>query len=613
MSDRPGLFQELKRRNVLRAAAMYAVVGWLLLQIGEVTFEPLGLPEGSLRFLIILVALGFPIALVLGWVFDWTPEGLVKTPDDPEAEVVRLRRGRRMDYAIIGVLVLALGLTVWRMGGTTTEVSPNTIVASTREARFPGEAADIAVIAVLPFDNLSPEGEADAWFVDGIHDEIISQIAKISSFRVISRTSVMRYRDAMQGSREIGEELGATALLEGSVRRADRRLRITAQLIDVRTDAHLWAETYDRELTDVFAIQSDVALQIAGALRARVSPSERERIEREPTSDLQAYDLYLKGNRQLTTDWSVASIQRSIEYFTEAREKFPDFVLAYVGLCDAYNLLACCSASSLDMPAAENYRKSREAGKRALEIDDTIGKVHSLLGWSDWALHLDWAAAEDRFLRAIEFGPSDAWNHTQYGILLLALGRYDEAIERTRLARQLDPLSPIIGQDLAMALLYAGRYDEAEAEARRAAELGVHLPFVLRTMAEVFVAQGKYEQAISTLQQAIELQPGGSSRVSRLVYAHAAAGDRARAAELARQLLRRTEGEYVSPVSLAIVHASLGETDRAIDWLEIAFEAGDGWRALARAPFEFEGLHSHPRFVALLERIGLDERARQQR
>ncbi len=510
-----------------------------------------------------------------------------------------LSRGRPLgsrawfQVALGATSVVAAGATLWWFLGSALSDEP---------AALAGEKPSIAV---LPFDNLSANPEEDEYFSDGVHDEIIAQLSKIAGLKVISRTSVMRYKDRGDRSlREIGADLGVATILEGTVRQAERRLRITAQLLDARTDEHLWTETYNRDLTDIFAIQSDVALRIVKALEAKLSPSERERIQRRPTESLEAYDLYLKG-QYFTNQWTVEGIRQGIEYFSEAAEKYPEFVLAHVGLSRAYSLLACCSSGSEDLPPAAYYRTARQAGERALAIDNTLGGVHSIIGWAEWALDLDWQAAERRFRQAIEFDPGDAWAHTRYGIMLIAVGRYDEALERTKLATELDPLAPVISQDLAVAFLYAGRYQEAEEQAKRAVELAPDFPVVHGTLAEVYLGQGRYEEAIAALRRAEELSPGGSGYLSRLAYAYAVSGDRSRAEELARVLRSQSEAGYVSPVSMAIVHAGLGEADEAIDWLEKAFETGDGWLALARAPLEFEELQSHPRFIALREKIGL--------
>jgi len=320
MSDPPqksSLFEELKRRNVYRVAAMYAVVGWLLLQVGEVTFDPLGLPHGSLRLLIILVAVGFPVTLVLGWLFDWTSDGLVRTPDDPGQAVARLQSHRHIDFAIIGVLALALGMSLF---GPEIQIAP---------------VADepIRSIAVLPLDNLSSDPEQE-YFADGMTEALIAELAQIGSLRVISRTSVMQYKGARKALPEIAAELDVAGILEGSVMRVGDRVRVTAQLIDARHDEHLWAHRYDRDLREILELQSEISRAVADQIRLQLT--QEVSVVEPPVVHPDAHDAYLKG-RYLYAKSTYADSLRAVEYFEEAIRIDPNFALAYAGLADAYS------------------------------------------------------------------------------------------------------------------------------------------------------------------------------------------------------------------------------------------------------------------------------------
>src|ERR1700737_597585 len=286
MSETPSFFAELKRRNVYKVAVAYAVVAWLLVQIATQGFPFLEIPNWIVRLVIALVVIGFPLALVLAWAFELTPEGIVRTEDvDPE-KTIRKSTGRKLDFAIIGVLLVVIAMLIYQRFPFRTET---------------GETIPQKSIAVLPFENRS-EDKANAYFADGIQDEILTDLARIADLKVISRTSVMHYRSGIaRNLREIGEQLGGAHVLEGSVQRAGNRVRVNAQLVDARTDRHLWAQTYDRDLANVFAIQSEIAKQIADQLQAKLSQREKTAIERPPTNDITAFDLYTRAENLLLT------------------------------------------------------------------------------------------------------------------------------------------------------------------------------------------------------------------------------------------------------------------------------------------------------------------------
>ncbi len=583
------VWERIRQRKLVQWAIAYLAGAWVVFQLVAELGGRWSWPAGLQRAIDVMLVAGFSITLVLAWYHGEKGRQRVSGPE----------------LLMVAALLVLAGSALTLVRGTD-DTGP-AVRGEEPAADSPGDPAARS-IAVLPLDNLSPEGEAFEWFVDGLHAEIIAQLSKIQSLHVISRTSVLRYKERDDRSlRQIGAELGAATVVEATVRRSGDRLRITANLIDVESDLPLWSDTYDRELTDVFTIQSDVALNIAAALGAELSGSELERIESRPTDDPEAYDLYLKGLHALNR-WTAEGTREALELFLEASEKHPDFVLAHVGLAGVYSRLACCSTMMGDVPPAEYYRQARRAAQRALQINPNA-RVHDSLGWVAWGLDFDWAAAENYFRRAIDLRPSDGWAHTRYAIMLLARGRYEEALERTSLAEKLDPLSEVIAQDLAQVFLYAGRYGEAEKQAQKAIELAPNSPVVYKTLAEVYLAQGRYEEAIANFRRVIDMSPRGSEPLSRLAYTYAVSGDTVRAAEVLSELQRRSEEGYVSPVSMAIVYAGLGEPDQAIDWLETAFATGAGWIALARTPVEFEGLRDHPRFIALLNGIGLGDRA----
>jgi serine/threonine-protein kinase len=452
-------------------------------------------------------------------------------------------------------------------------------------------------VAVLPFRNLSADPENE-YFADGITEDVIAQLAKIRALHVVSRTSVMPFKKREQGLREIAGRLQVATLLDGSVRRASSRVRIVAQLIDAATDQHLWAETYDRQLTDIFAIQSEVALHIASALRAELSADERVRIGREPTSDVRAYQLYLQG-RHCLIRYDLEGMREAIRYFERAIERDPRFALAYAAMGMAYAELGETGAQR----PAEAFPRAKTAAARALELDDELGDAHCTAAFVRFVYDFDWAGAEEGFRRALELSPNSADSYDLYGRLCSSLERYEEAIAYQQRAQELDPLAH--RADVANALLRAGRPDEALEAAERAIELDPQYARGQSTFGWACLAQGKVEEGLAALERAVDLAPGESQWLAQLGQACAQTGRPDRAREILERLESRARSGYVAPNHLAYVYTGLGEHDRAIDCLEQAFEQRAGAVYGIKGSFLFAPLRTHPRFVALLGRMNL--------
>jgi serine/threonine-protein kinase len=452
-------------------------------------------------------------------------------------------------------------------------------------------------VAVLPFVNLSADPENE-YFADGITEDVIAHLSKIRTLQVISRTSVMPFKQRQASLREIGSRLGVATLLEGSVRRAGDRVRIVAQLVDAETDRHLWAETYDRRLTDVFAIQTDVALQIAAALRAELSPEETRRIGKEPTSDLEAYQLYLRG-RQCYLRFTAEGMRQGIGYFEQAIARDPAYALAYVGLAGAYVELG--ETGSLEPKRA--HQAARDAVARALALDDGLGEAHCLLAFLKVISEFDWVAAERGFLHAMELCPGSADTYDFYGRLLSALGRHDEAIAVQRRAQALDPLAH--RTDQVTALLRAGRLDEGLEEARRAITLDPHYDRAHATLGWALLLKGRAEEGVAELERAVLLSPESTVWLAQLGQVYAMTGSPERARDILRQLQERSRHGYVAPYHLAYVYTGLGELDAAMDCLERAYDERAGAVYGIKGSFLFAPLRGHPRFTALLKMMNL--------
>jgi serine/threonine protein kinase/Tfp pilus assembly protein PilF len=455
-------------------------------------------------------------------------------------------------------------------------------------------------VAVLPFLNLSADPENE-FFTDGITEDVIAQLSKIRSLKVISRSSVMPFKKRERSLQEIGATLEVATLLEGSVRRAGNRVRIVAQLIDAETDRHLWAETYDRQLIDIFAIQTDVALQIAAALKAELSPDERKRIHREPTSNVHAYQLYLQG-RHCYTRYTREGFRKGIDYFRQAIVADPGYALAHVGVALAYAEFASGQGGgALKEDAA--YREALAAVTQALALDSGLGEAHSVLALLKCVHDFDWAGAEKEFKLALELSPGSADVHDHYGWLCAALERYDEALALVKRAQELDPL--VHRADVASTLLRAGRYQEALQAALRCIEFEPEYARGRSTLGWAYLKNGMPDEGLAQLEQSVQLDPGNTLYLAQLGEAYAMAGNPEQARAVLRQLEELSQQRYVSPYHMAYVYTGLGEPETAIAWLERAYEERAGSVYGIKGSFLFTTLHSHPRFAALLGKMNL--------
>jgi len=464
-------------------------------------------------------------------------------------------------------------------------------------SRSEAEQAPPRSIAVLPFANLSTDPENE-YFADGITEDVITQLAKIKALQVISRTSVMQFKGHQLSLRDIAARLQVASLLEGSVRRAGNRVRIVAQLIDARTDQHLWAETYDRELTDIFAIQSDVALRIAGSLRAELSTEEQTRIVRPPTDDVQAYQLYLKG-RQWLIRFDQPGVRRSLEFFGKAVERDPDYAVAWAAIA-----MACIELAEIGGTGpGEGQEQAIAAAERALAIDPGLSEAHCMRAWARMVYEYDWQGAEAGLRRALELSPSNADACNIYGRFCASLERFDEAVALQQRSLTLDPMTH--RSDLATAYLRAGKLDQALEIATRALEVSPEYSRGHATRGWALLKLGRPAEGLEALERAVALSPGDTMWLAQLAQALALTGATARAREIADRLEDESQRRYVSPYHLAYVYTGLGELDRAMDFLDQACEQHAGGLTGLKGSFLFTPLHSHPRFQTLLRRMNL--------
>jgi len=462
------------------------------------------------------------------------------------------------------------------------------------------EGAGGKSVAVLPFENMSTDPENE-YFSDGITDDIIAQLSKISALKVISRTSTMQYKKTTKKITTIAQELGVGSILEGSVRKAGQRVRIVAHLVDPRTEEHLWGDTFDRQLSDVFEVQSEVAQQITGALSVALSPDEKQRVEKKATGDADAYNLYLLG-RFHANKWSEADVQKGIEYYQQAVARDPGYAVAYAGLADAYELLSIGFSSK---PPAEYLAQAKAMALKALEMDDSLAEARTSLAYARWLGDLDWSGAEREFKRALELKSSYVMAHEWYAEYLAALGRHDQAIAEIRKAQQLDPLSVPVTRAVGWVLYFGRRYDEAIEELRKALAMNPEFLGARLVLWWSQVAKGAYEEAITDIRRE-SAKPGlGTLKKLMLAYACAAAGKKEEASGILWELEEKLAGENRLALMSALLFTALDARDRAFEQLERAFQIREpGLLFLKVAPWA-EPLRSDPRYAALVEKLGL--------
>ena len=451
-------------------------------------------------------------------------------------------------------------------------------------------------IAVLPFDNLSDD-KSNAYFAEGIQDEILTRLAKVADLKVIARTSTQKFKSAPEDLPDIAKQLGVLNILEGSVQKVNDRVRVNVQLVNALTSAHLWAETYDRRLIDIFSVESEIAKTIAETLQAKLTGSEKNAIAKAPTENPEAYELYLKG-RFFWNKRSGVELRKAIEYFNQAIAKDPNYALAYAGLADSYLLLPNYGSASTQ----EAVPPARAALKKALELDDSLAEAHASSGLLDLIeVRLDRAINE--LERAIELKPNYATAHHWLMFSHLALGHFDPAIAEGKRALELDPLSLIINADFAWAYFCARRFDEAERQARKTLEIDPNFFRVHYYLGEVLQFKGRLAEAIPEYQKAFDLN-GDPYSLGMLGQAYARNGQKDEAQKVLAELNEQAKSRYVAPYAVALVYLGLGQKERALDELERAYQRGET-NYLFRVKVDpiLDDLRGNLRFEALAEKI----------
>ena len=570
----------------MRVGIAYGIVGWVLTEIASVVFEAFAFPSWAIQLFISFVVLGFPLALFFAWAYELTPEGLKKEKDVDRSQSITTRTGRKLDFMIIGVMAVAIAYFLADKFVWVGEEPPN------RKS-----------IAVLPFDNMSRE-EANESFTIGIHDDILTQISRISALKVISRTSVMEYRGTTKNLKIIGEELGVATVLEGGVQRAGDRVRINVQLIDTRTDEHLWADTYDRKLTaaNIFAIQSEIATAIANALRATLSPEEQRRLATAPTQNLAALDSYFLG-KQLLERRTTESLSAAVEYFQRVIDLDPEYALAYSGLADAYMLLPEHSAT-MDRNLA--LEKSEAAANRALALDPDLPEVLTSMGWNRLIHYYDWIEAEALFRRALELQSKNTNALHWLSHVLSWQGQHEEAIELATRAVDVDPLSTLMQMNLSYMHMDAGDFDTAIKMAHDVRKRNPDYPLQFGNLYLTYLRAGRVAEAADAIQQwavATGRDVEAATQVGQSFVYYQQTGQ---PVQLATDLVVRLE---LGSEDLGQVYAFVGDGESALNALESAYQERSGSRSVLSMKLNpgYNFIRDDPRFVDLMQRVGLEQ------
>jgi TolB-like protein/Tfp pilus assembly protein PilF len=512
----------------------------------------------------------------------------------PETESIRASR-KFLWAAVALCFVLMIGVGWWWSERPDKAVSspPATMTASSAGMEIPAKS-----IAVLPFENLSRDPD-NAFFTEGVQDEILTRLAKVADLKVISRTSTRKFKSAPENLPDIAKQLGVANILEGSVQKAGDQVRVNVQLINALTNAHIWAEIYDRKLTDIFGVESDIARAIANALQAKLTGQEKAMIASQPTNDTTAYELYHKG-RSLWEKRSGDNLAKAIAFYEQAIARDPKYALAYAGLANSYVLLPLY----FSVPQRDAMGKAREAALKALQIDPNLGEAHNALGKILNFDDLDLAGAEREFRRAIELQPNNATAHQWYGNGPLdSLGRFDQAIAETKRAVELDPLSPIINTDRAFSLYYARRYDEAVTQAKKTVELDPGFFYSRQILGMVLLAKGDLPGAIAEFEKARQLS-GDPLHLSLLAAAKTKVGDKDIAQHALAELDKVNPDRQGLAYDRALVYLANGNKEEALRWLEQSYADRDGAN-LSWINVEpiLDPLHGDARFEALVQKV----------
>ena len=573
-------FGELKRRNVYKVGVAYAVVAWLLMQIASQIFPFFEIPNWVVRLVILLLVIGFPIALIIAWAFEVTPEGIKRT----EAADAAGQRSRGSAWIYVVLIGAALSVGLFFVGRFTAghAASPRTEVATA----VPGKS-----IAVLPLINESGDPK-DEYFSDGLSEELIAALAQISGLKVIGRSSSFRFKDRKEEPRTIGEKLGVSTLLDGTVRKQGDRVRIVAALVNATDGIQLWTRTFDSELKDIFTVQQKIARAVAESLRVTLLGSE-EKSAQMATNSVEAHNAYLQGHfysvRRNAEDY-----RKAIEYFDQAIQFDPNYALAYAERSEVWTVVGDLTGQRLTA-----FPKARSDAEKAVAIAPSLAEARAALGWVRAFAEWKFAEGLSELQRAKELSPTNPTTNDLLARVIVYTGRMEEAERQARQAVELDPLSAGAQFTLGRVLFYAGKLDEADAAGRKMAQLQPSASSSHRWQVLVAVQRGDGETALREAQ----LEPDDTIRSFELALAQYIRGDQKAADAALADLIANSRDSLA--YQIAQVYAVRGEKDKAFEWLQIAFDNHDGGMPSLLVDPVLRGLRDDARYKNLVVKVGL--------
>lgn len=576
-------FGELKRRNVYKVAVAYAVVAWLLIQAASILFPTYEAPAWVMKVFVAIVALGFPIALIIAWAFEMTPQGMKRTEKVSPNEYLPQWSIRKFAALIVTLALVAAGLLMFQLLRSRSASPPPVTKAAESTQKS---------IAVLPLLNESGD-PGNEYFSDGLSEELIAALAQIEELKVIGRSSSFRFKQRTEESKIIGEKLGVATLLEGTVRKQGDRVRIVAELINAADGIELWTRTFDRELKDIFAVQQEIASAVASSLKVTLLGGDKRLAASQTTRNTEAHNAYLLGHyhfhRRNTEDY-----RKAVGYFDEAIRLDPDYALAYAERSEALTLIG-----DLTGQGKTEWPKAKADAEKAVAIAPDLAEAHAALGWVRFFVEWRFAEGLNELRRAKALSPGNPTANDLLARVVVYVGKLDEAESQARQAVELDPLASSTRINLARVLFAVGKLDEADATGRKAAELQPTAASSHRWQVLVAVQRGDGEMAL----REAHLEPDEGYRRYELALAHYVRGDRSAADAALQDLI--INGRDQLAYQIAQVYAVRGEKDKAFEWLQISFDSHDtGTLFLSVDPF-FRDLRDDPRYKDLLAKLGL--------
>ena len=575
-------FAELKRRNVYKVAITYAVIAWLLIQAASILLPTFDAPTWVMKTFVVFLAFGFALAVFVSWAFEATPEGLKRTENVPPEVAAKLPTWSPRKYAtfVIGTAIIATALFAYQF------------VRPKRTSSPPAGEITTKSIAVLPLLNESGDPN-DEYFSDGLSEELIAALAQIRELKVIGRSSSFRFKDRKEETKTIGEKLGVSTLLEGTVRKQGTKVRIVAELINAADGIELWTRTFDRELKDIFAVQAEIAAAVASSLKVTLLGMEEGTSANPATKSTEAHNAYLLGHYHFQRR-NLEDYRKAVTNYDEAIQLDPEYALAYAERSEAWTLIGDLSGQR-----ETAWPKARDDAEKAVAIAPALAETHAALGWVRFFVEWKFAEGLSELKRAQELSPANPTANDLLARVIVYLGKVDEAEKQARHAVELDPLAFTAQGNLARVLLFAGKLDEADAVARKSVELQPTAAASHRFQVFIAIQRGDGEKAL----EEAKLEPDASYRLFEIALAQQVRGDR-QAADAALAELIAT-GRNQLAYQIAEVYAVRGEKDKAFEWLQYSFDAHDtGTLSLLIDPM-IRDLRPDPRYKTLVTKLGL--------